>query len=633
MVFGKFYELERQQIQIALNQKGRLIDGIPATLPFDPLETPDLDTTPQVIAPNYLDNSDFDYSKDGYLNAVPAGGDAAQECFNWYRQRFIKVTDAVISGAPSTNISSASGPFKASYTYPMDFVLLNGDSTGAAQVGTLTRVDDNNATLSVAAENNIASGGVLWFGDALAESSANAIKASGHSLFAANEGTLDIIPRWDKTNGWLEAGSDTADRFDIATPLSLNFIRGGITYYFRCIVKKRSGTTDGDPIRLSVGIWDATTAEKRFIESSNMSLTVTPVGTAGSTTYSYVVIADRDDGTSFVSDVITITNGNAALSAANYNRLTWQNATGILRFRIYRDTGGVTKRVFTITNGGQDYNDTGGDEGETLGGLPTASGVRPIAYKVSGAFLPSDGWSSVLISLEIPSTYDTSRTTDKQWLRIGIEGQMGQERQLLIDRVMLSPSNGGWQRSSRDLNRIAQQNPSSLPTETDQGGTGIERQPYCFTLDTPIVVCDEDGTNHRVLELRELDAGMFVPSGGRKTNRIQRVKPINEVWTLVRFKLSNGVEIRCTPSERFITSRADRLGTRIDDLTVGDELLCITNRGRVQQATIEEYEIIKLEEPERVTTISLRPGKTFIAGFNGKAGVIAHNLKIDYGLY
>lgn len=626
----KFYDLDQQALEIAINQRTRegvSVSGGINTLPFDPTQTPDFDTDVQVIAPNYLDNSDFDYSKDGYLNLVPVGGDDALECFNWYRQRFIKVTDAVISGAPSTNVSSASGPFKASYTYPMDFVLLNGDSTGAAQSGTLTRVDDNNATLSVAAEVNIASGGVLWFGTALAEATANALKFTGHSLYAANEGTLDIIPRWDKTNGWLEAGSDTADRFDIASPLSLNFIRGGITYYFRCIVKKRPGTTDGDPVRLSVGIWDATAAEKRFIESSNTTLNVAPVGTLGATTYSYIVIADRDDGTSFASDVVTIVNGNAVLSGDNYNRLSWQNATGILRFRIYRETGGSAKRVFTITNGQNSFNDTGGDEGETLGSLPTASGVRPIAYKVSGAFMPSDAWASVLISLEIPGTYDTSRTTGKQWIRIGIEGQMGEERQLLIDRVMLSQSNGGWQRSSRDLNKIASQNPSSLPTETDQGDTGIG---YCFPLDTPILVCDRDGTNQRVMLLGELEAGMYVPSGGRKTNRIQKVKPITKVKRLINFTLSSGVSIRCTASERFITSRADTKGTRIDDLTFGDEILCL-NKGRVQRSTIEEYEVEILDEPEKVTTLSLSPGRTFIVGCKDGVGAITHNEKPDPG--
>lgn len=626
----KFYELDQQALEIAINQRTREGDGLSVgagSLPFDPTTPPDFDTLPQVIATNFLDNSDFDYSKDGYLNSTPVGGDDALECFNWYRQRFIKVVDAVISGAPSTNVLSASGPFKASYSYPMDFVLLNGKSNGEALSGTLTRVDDNNATLSANAEVNIAAGGVLWFGDGLAESSAHALKATGHSLFAANEGTLDIIPRWDKTNGWLETGSDTEDRFDIATPLSLNFIRGGITYYFRCIVKKRPGTAAGDPIRLSLGIWDATAAEQRFIESSNMSLSAAPVGTIGSTTYSYIVIADRDDGTSFASDVAVINNGNAVLSGDNYNRLQWQNATGILRFRIYREVGGVAKRVFTITNGQNSFNDTGGDEGETLGSLPTASGLRPIAYKVSGAFTPSDSWVSVLIALEMPATYDTSRTTGKQWVRIGIEGQTGEERNLLIDRVMLSQSNGGWQRSSRDLNRIQSQNPSSLPTETDQGGTGID-PPFCFPLDTPILVCDRDGANQRALPLGELEAGMYVPSGGRRTNRIEKLKDISKVTSLINFTLSNGVSIRCTPSERFITSRADTKGTRIDDLWIGDELLCVNN-GRVEKAIIEEYVTEILEKPELVTTISLKPGKTFVAGFRNGVGVICHNRKAD----
>lgn len=611
-----------QQLQIGLS--GRSESDVPL-LPFDPNAPPDVVTDQLVIAPNYIDNSDFDFSKDGYINSPMVGGDDAEELYNFYRQRFIKVTDVVVSGSPTATINAASAPFSSSYSYPMNFVLLNGKTGGEALSGTLTRVSDTQATLSVNAENDITDG-VLWFGTALAESSTNAIKASSHSTFAT-ETANTIIPRWDKTNGWVELGSNTADRFDVATPLPVNFIRGGITYYFRGIVAKRSGASLGDPIRLSIGIWDATSGQDRFLESSNFDLSVAVVGTTGSTTYSYVVLGDLDDGTTIISDVVTITNGNATLSASNYNRLTWQNKTGILRFRIYRETGGVAKRVFTITNGGGDYNDYGTDEGETLGSLPTASVVRPIAYKVTeGTFNPGDtGWIPVLIPIEIPSTYNTSNTTGKQWLRIGVEGAAGDARLILLDRIMLSVSDGGWQRSARDFNRILNQNPSSLPTETDQGDTGIGR---CFPLDTLILVCDADGTNIREMPIGEVDKGMFVVAGSRKINRVQDILPgVSSALTTI--VLSNGVTIRCTPSERFITSRADHNGTPISSLTLGDEIMC-WNNGRVEKATIECY--VTAPESVDIRTLVLHPGHLFVVGVQNGLGAIAHNRKADVDL-
>ena len=74
-------------------------------------------------------------------------------------------------------------------------------------VGTLTRVNDGQATLSIQSEKNIAAGETeLWFGELVTQTAAKALKATGHSLFAANEGTNDAIARWDKTAGQMEIG-------------------------------------------------------------------------------------------------------------------------------------------------------------------------------------------------------------------------------------------------------------------------------------------------------------------------------------------------------------------------------------------------------------------------------------------
>lgn len=616
-------EIERQRLEIAINTRRPGITDSDLILPYDPTNTPDdEDGEIQVIAPNWLDNSDFDFSKSSYLNDPPIPGDTNHECYNFYRQRFVKLTD-VAATATSVTVSSAAGKFKSSYTYPMDFVLLNGKTSGEALSGTLTRVNDNTATLSVASDNNLTNG-VMWFGDALAESAARALKASSHSLYAANEGTLDIIPRWDKTNGWAEIGSDVAaDDWDIATPLPLNFIRGGITYYFKFIVSQRAGTTSGNLIRFFAGIWDATATQKRFLESSNFDLSISPVGTTGSTSYEYVVIADLDDGTTVMSDVVTVANGNAVLSTTNYNRLTWENAAGVLNFRIYRRVAGVVKRIFTIRNGGHDYNDYGTDEGETPVSLPTASGVRPIVYRVSGEYdLNAPGsWRVVTLKLEIPSTYNTSQTTDKQWLRFGIEGHPATERLVMLDRVMLSTSNGGWQRSARDLNKILNQNPDSNPGG-GQGNTGIGT---CFVLNTQVIVCDRDGQNMRQMEIGDIvPHEHYVFSGARKVYKVVGVKDgvTNEIISIT---LDNGIGFECTPSEKFITSRADKKGTRIDDLSIGDEILCYDN-GKVATAKIAIYKIL-VGDKKRVRTLTLKGGHVFVVTNGEMKGALAHNEK------
>jgi hypothetical protein len=608
-------------------------------LPFDPNNAPDDATSPLVLGQNQIDNSDFDYSKKGYTGAGAADDD--QECYNFYRQRFIKVTDVVTTAASNT-ITSASNPFSSSYTYPMDFVLLNGGAAGVALSGYINRNGaDNSAKLysdaAFTTPLNVTPtlvNATLWFGTTLAESSTNAVKASGHSTFAANEGTNTKIPRWDRTNGWLEMGSDTADKFDITTPLPINLVRAGVTFYFRCIVSQRSGTSGSGPVRMSFGIWDSSSAQKRFLEGSNFDISGSPVGTTGATSYDYNVLADLDDGRTLVSDTVTIANGNASLSALNYNRLTWANVVGVLRFRIYRKVGGVTKRIFTITNGAHDYNDYGTDEGETPASLPTAGGVRPIAYAVSTAFDPEDigsgSWLAVLMQVTVPATYDSSATTDKQWLRIQVEGNTHDERMILMDRVMLSTSNGGWARSARDLNKIATSVPSSTPPDGGgQGGTGTDdgREGTCFPLDTLVLACDRDGKNVRPVPIGELKRGDYVFSGDRRVFRIRYIRS-GTAKELAVFTLSHGVQLFCTLTERFITSRADVKGTLISNLTLGDEMLGWSN-GRVSRETIEEYVVCRANEPVR--TLKLAGGHTFVVGaiVDGEfRGVIAHNEKI-----
>ncbi len=616
-------EIIEQQLRIAINTTTGGVANIPL-LPYDPSAPSDSADDIQYLATNEIDNSDFDFSKDDYVNNPTVGGDPAQDAYNFYRQRFIQVND-VSATAASPTINAVSAPFNAAYTYPMDFVLLNAATSGAAISGTLTRVSNTQATLSVNSDVNL-TGATLWFGDALAETDAMNLKASGHSLFAANEGTNLVIPRWDRTNGWAELGSNSADTWDIATPLPLNLVRGGLRFFFRVIISLRSGAVTDDPVRMFAGIWDATAAQKRFLESTNFNLSVAPVPAAAATTYTYKIIADLDNGRTIASNSVTIATGPATLSTTTYNRLTWENATGLLRFRIYRETGGVVKRVFTITNGAHEFNDIGMDEGETPVTMPGASERRPIAYAVSGAFNPTTYgiWQSVNIIIDIPGTYDTSATTGRQWLRFGLEGVCGDVRMLLVDRVLLSTSNGGWQRSARDRNRIANPNPSSLPTSTTQGGQGINT---CFVLDTPILVCDEDGSNFRTMPIGEAEKGMFVFSGATRVHKIVDVKD-GLADTTIEVELSNGVSWECSPSEKFITSRADRQGTRIDNLTLGDEILTWKD-GRVSAATIEKFEIYHWEDGKRVRTLSLTGGKTFCAGRGGYA--IAHNEKPQGG--
>lgn len=75
--------------------------------------------------------------------------------------------------------------------------------------------------------------------------------------------------------------------------------------------------------------------------------TVTPVGTPGSTTYGYKVVAITGNGDTVPSTERQTTTGNATLDGTNKNTVTWVAPTAltgvITGYKILRTTGGATQ--------------------------------------------------------------------------------------------------------------------------------------------------------------------------------------------------------------------------------------------------------------------------------------------------
>jgi hypothetical protein len=92
------------------NQKLQMQINVHAGRPADPCRLyltthrprPTATHRPVVLAQNALDNSDFDYSKLAYTGTV--GADDDYECYNFYRQRFIKAVPTLVTTAGSNTI-------------------------------------------------------------------------------------------------------------------------------------------------------------------------------------------------------------------------------------------------------------------------------------------------------------------------------------------------------------------------------------------------------------------------------------------------------------------------------------------------------------------------------------------------
>jgi len=596
--------LEHQQLEIGLRRTiGDRVTVVDSD--FSTQTPPDNPETLSQMGINYIDNSDKDFSTDAYENDPAVGGDEAKECFNFYRQRFIRLTDAVLT-ASSTTLSSASAPFKSSYTYPMPFFALGAGTDEKALVGTITRVSDTSATMSVSAVFSVTDG-IVFFGDAFAQSAATALKTSGHTSYAANEGANTSIARWDNAAGQTEIGGNGTDNFDIAAALPFNLATRGLDLFFSLNVKLRSGATADNQIVVYVGIYDTTSGNQKFLEADNFDLTVNYIGTAGATQYECVVVGTFSNGEQVISDVVTVSGAASVFDADNYLDWDWQNAPRILDFALYRrNTGtGETVRVYTIYNGETRFFDKDVEGSASVAGLPDIAARREYAYAESAPFTPTTDYRRVPILFRVPPTYAQSATTGRQILRIGIYNDAGNDvRPVVIDRVMLSLTESVWNRSARDLERIRNLAPTA---GTPDGNQGIG----CFTDWNPIIIKERPNEDWRSIPIEQAKKGMFIYSGGL-SDRITDVK-ISVSNKTYFVELSNGIEIECTASERFITSSSDRHGTRFDRLGLGSEIQSsidgVNYQARIVKITPKTHKL-----PIKIYTLSLQNGKIFVVG-------------------
>jgi hypothetical protein len=129
-----------------------------------------------------------------------------------------------------------------------------------------------------------------------------------------------------------------------------------------------------------------------------VNLSVTASGSTGSTHYSYRVSAYNATGETLACVSVAITNGNATLSASNYNALDWDDVTSAVGYVIYgrkatTDNGIGETRLAQVTT--SSYNDTGSDTPSTFITPPEGNGTggqkgSMVIYAMSRLFISGD---------------------------------------------------------------------------------------------------------------------------------------------------------------------------------------------------------------------------------------------------
>lgn len=124
--------------------------------------------------------------------------------------------------------------------------------------------------------------------------------------------------------------------------------------------------------------YDGTTITTYSALVTPTGLAVVATGTTGSTTYSYRVSAFNDIGETLACASVSIANGNATLSATNYNAVTWSAVAGATGYNIWgRYATGLGETYMGTVYGLLVYNDKGQDD-------PSLSILPPEANTTAG---------------------------------------------------------------------------------------------------------------------------------------------------------------------------------------------------------------------------------------------------------
>lgn len=134
--------------------------------------------------------------------------------------------------------------------------------------------------------------------------------------------------------------------------------------------------------------YDGSTVTRFTALTTPANLTVNKQGTGGSTSYSYKVTAFNNAGETLATSAVAITDGNATLSATNFNRLDWDDVSGAVGYNVYGRKAEGLGETYLDTVYVSTYDDKGGrspsstiyiPEANTTGGIKATMAVFGIS--------------------------------------------------------------------------------------------------------------------------------------------------------------------------------------------------------------------------------------------------------------
>lgn len=451
-------------------------------------------------------------------------------------------------------------------------------------------------------------------------STSSTLIADEHSAYSSTAET----PVWDRVNGRFLIGH-TSTAYDVAAPLSRDFVFPGQRYYVYFETILLDETTSLEGAEFYCGFWDNTSGQRKWIEGSDFTPTASIYGAGGTRTLTYKILAATDGNEEILSVAVTVANAPNTLTATNHVRLSFAGAPGFISFKIYRFDGTTYRQVGEVRNSiDLQFYDMDDNAGTLETGFPVVSGNRPIAREATvGLTAVTSGYTVHTMVIQVPTTYNRSNTTNnQQWLRWGLSGPISAKRGLAIRRMMVSEGFGPWVRAQGDLT-LPLSSPTtgatSSPVSGRTIGTNPKNGPYCVTLDTLIdTIINVNGIDIVTsTAIKDIEVGTLVACGALALP-VQKITD-GTVQEVIVIKTATGRTLSCSTSHRVLKSRLDKAGTAAAALHVGDNIL-IANDEQLTQDTI--VEIIRVLGEAKVRTLSLPEPHLFVTN-----GIVSHNLK------
>lgn len=620
--------LERRSgdLETALNENAARIQQVD--------EKPDLN--PLVTASNNLLNGEFDMSRNDYLYYNDVTGtegvdeDVSEECYGWFVSGPDTAVTAFGSMLEASELVTLTTPDFLEADETLEIVVEGAGTDGADLITHIgSYVSPTQVLLDDPAVGAVTNARVRWRLMTLVEDStdedADADQATNTTCKNADHTLYDTTlndPDWDKENGRIRIGSTNW----LCQPLRQNIIKPSLQYIISFIYRLSAAIGGEDKVRIKVflGIWDNSPGKKCFLESDPVEINAEVIGSPAVTTSTeYFIVFTTNWGTTIGSEIATVL-APTTYTDSEYVGLSWIQPAGIIRSDIYRKRGSVVRQLnppYPQTS----YRDKGAVRGDVLAAFPAVDTTRSQAYMETTEFnfqeANTSEWILRQLNLPIPKTYDSSKTTDKQWFIIGLKEEVEDgERAIWFDRISLDDKPGIFARSAWDSE--AKRNVSSQPQSADIGSFGGPIGPgdtdYCPVFTAPILV-EKDGVRMEISAIHLVDNEeiyRIINLDGEPDEYTAEVSPEAQVCYSM---YAAGRELRASENHPVFT---DDAGNCISLKNLKESSIVL---GREGQIPVESN--MRLAKKQHTVKISLKGRQK---GF-WVAGIGSHNRKADPG--